>query len=70
MMKGHIFNEFIIFNVAGLSTANISISFAKMIIPILSHFYPDRMFKLYLINTSFFIKGAWWAVRPFVHTTT
>lgn len=42
----------------------------KFQIDILQLYYPERLYKLFLVNMAWFQKTIWYAVKPFVKDST
>jgi len=53
-----------------VSTANINIKFLIDVVHILQANFPERLYKVFIANTNWFIKTVWQSVRPFLKEIT
>lgn len=44
--------------------------FIKSLIPILGNYFPDLLYKMFLINASFVMRSAWNVIYRFLHPVT
>jgi len=55
---------------ANLENENSSLSVLKYEIDTLQNHYPERLYKLFAVNTTWLAKTLWYAVKPFLKETT
>jgi len=71
MMADGVFMEIVIMDMRDASSGkNYTMNMLRKNIPLLGKFFPDRMYKMYLINTSWTLKMVWYAVSKFLHPLT
>ena len=53
-----------------ISNENSSIGVLKFQIDILQNHFPERLYKLFVVNMSWLPKTIWYAVKPFIKEST
>lgn len=57
-------------DVKNLKWENVSINLSKKLFSILENNYPERIYRLYVLNNNFFTLFIWKLIKPFVPTGT
>jgi hypothetical protein len=51
-------------------TRNFSLQLLRAVLPIIQTYYPERTFRIYIINPEFMLKMVWNVVTPFLDKRT
>jgi len=62
MYTGYVYNNISVVNLAGVGTNNCTVAGLRATIPIMQSHYPDRAFKVFIINANIILRASWYAV--------
>ena len=59
-----------IIDLDGASKSNINMDYMKSLIPVLGNYFPDVLYKMYIINAGFLLKTIFKAASSLIHPRT
>ncbi len=63
-------NYIMLFDAEGAGTKNADVSLFKKIGPVLGNYFPESLFRLFIVRTGFLISTVFSAIEGFLHERT